>query len=136
MHVRGLVAATVLAELAGAVLAGLLYLAASLLPGDWTAGVAWTGLPVMAAVTPLADHVGRRPPHRLRGVLAGLLTLAVTGIALLSVTDLWFGWDGGLGGALALAIAFPVAAGVFAAVSGPASGAAPRGGRRCGGDGA
>ncbi|MFF2353701.1 hypothetical protein ACFVVL_28435 [Kitasatospora sp. NPDC058115] len=136
MHVRAVVTATVLAELAGAVLAGLLLSLLWLLPGDWTTGPAWTGLPVMAAVAPPLDHFGRRPPHRLRGVLAGLLTLAVTGIALLTVTDLWFGWDGSLGGALALGTALPVAAGVFAAVSGPPAGRRAAAAARSGGDGA
>ncbi|MFF7454390.1 hypothetical protein [Kitasatospora sp. NPDC008115] len=121
MHVRRLVTATILAELLGAVLAGLVYSLFRLLPGDWTEGVAWTGLPLMAAIAPLADHFARRPPHRRRGVLAALPALVVTGIALLSVTDRWFAGVEGLGGAVAMGIALPVAAGVFAAVSGPAS---------------
>ncbi|MFE7563637.1 hypothetical protein [Kitasatospora sp. NPDC057500] len=121
MHVRAMVWATILAELVGVLLLGLLLLLMRLAPGDWTEGVAWTGLPVLATVRPPLEYFGRRPPHRARGAAAGLLTFVVLGGALLLVTGQWVPADEGLDGVLAMMLAAPVATGVFAAVSGPAA---------------
>ncbi|MER7706749.1 hypothetical protein ABTX81_28115 [Kitasatospora sp. NPDC097605] len=124
MHVRAVVTATVVAELVGLVSIGLITLLARLLLGDDSTDGVPPGVLIMFATWVAHDYYGKRPPHRRRGVPAGLAALGLVGVAGLEVAEYCLpgGTAENLLDALVLVIALPVANGVFAAVAGPPPG--------------
>ncbi|MFB7471585.1 hypothetical protein [Kitasatospora sp. NPDC056184] len=121
MHVRGIVKATIVAELATVALFGLLALAMWLVLGDeWVRDIPW-GACALGASGVAADYFRKGPPNRRRGVQAGLAVLVVLVVAAMAVATLWLPGEPGedMSAAVALMIALPVANGVFAAVAGP-----------------
>ncbi|MFE6865727.1 hypothetical protein ACFVFS_04160 [Kitasatospora sp. NPDC057692] len=121
MHVRGIVKATIIAELATTALVGLLVLAMWLVLGDaWVRDIPW-GSCALGATGVAADYFRKDPPNRRRGVQAGLAVLLVLVLAAMVAADQWLPSEpgGGMSATVGLPIALPVANGVFAFVAGP-----------------
>ncbi|WP_406086620.1 hypothetical protein [Kitasatospora purpeofusca] len=125
MHVRDMVAATVVAEIVGVLFACLLGLAVWTLLGEgWLRDLPWA-LSAVGAVGVAVEYDRKRPPRRLRGVLAGVAALGAVAVVAAAVADRVLPDAAGTGliGAIALLLAVPVANGVLAAAAGrPAEG--------------
>ncbi|MFJ4093875.1 hypothetical protein ACIPYS_20045 [Kitasatospora sp. NPDC089913] len=132
MHVRDMVAATVVAEVVGLLFACLLALAVWLLLGEqWLRDLPWA-LGALGAVGVAVEYDRERPPRRLRGLLSGLAVLGVVAVGVATVADRVLPDAAGTGpvGAIALFVALPLANGVLALAAGrPAHGALAAAGR-------
>ncbi|MFB6891510.1 hypothetical protein ACFCX4_19640 [Kitasatospora sp. NPDC056327] len=114
---------TLLLEGAGLLIGLLLLLTVGQFLGDDAEGdFPWVACMILAT-GPMGDYFHARPPHRVRGALAGGAALALVLASGVIAADRWLPSVGGnVTGALAVMIAFPVAAGVFVAVAGPRPG--------------
>ncbi|MFE7190052.1 hypothetical protein [Kitasatospora sp. NPDC057541] len=122
MSVREMVALTLALELLGALFLGAVLLVGWLVTDGLIDLAPWSRLALMGPCGLVVGYFRRRPPRRLRAVLAGMLSFALVCFLVVTAAERWLpglAESTDLDGVLALVVAFVPANGVFAFVAGP-----------------